>query len=393
MRLLYLSGDPGIPVFGDKGASIHVRALASCFQALGHELTIASPRLEPGSGRLAAGVRCAEIPAVRPRECATAQDVDEQVARQTQAVTELARRERVDAIYERYSLTGCAGARTAIALGLPLVLEVNAPLREEERRFRQLAHESAAIGAEQEAFAAARRIFVVSASLAGWLTSLGVEQGRVEVMENAPPQRAFAPKSAIAEDDQVVVGFAGGLKPWHGIETLVRGFEQALARGARMRLEVLGRGPADEILDHAELPPDRFTRLGHLPHSEALAALEGWDVGLAPYPAFEGFYFSPLKLVEYMAAGLCPVVSDVGELAQAVQHGQAGIVVAPGDAEGLAQALVKLDQDRVLLRKLGQHARAAALRRPSWRDNARRVLEAIQPLPPLVSAGAGREGR
>lgn len=387
MRLLYLSGDPGIPVLGEKGASIHVRALASCFAELGHELTLASPRLEPGSGRLPANVRLAEIPAVRPVECATHEDVQEQVARQSQAVIELARRERVQAIYERYSLTGCAGARAATALGLPLALEVNAPLREEERRFRRLAHESAAIAAEQEAFAAAGRIFAVSSTLAAWLSSLGVEPERVEVMENAPPARTFAPKPALASDDQIVVGFAGGLKPWHGIETLALGFERALERGARMRLEIVGRGPAEVILDQAGLPLERVTRRGHLPHDEALAALEAWDVGLAPYPVFEGFYFSPLKLVEYMAAGLCPVVSDVGELAQTVEHGRAGVVVRPGDADALAAALLALDRDRVRLRALGERARAAALRRPSWRHNAAHVLETLAHLRATVSAG------
>lgn len=393
MRVLYLSADPGIPVLGEKGASIHVRALATSIQALGHELTIASPRLEPGSGRLPAAVRCLEIPAVRPRECATPRDVAAQVERQARAVSEAAQAAGVEAIYERYSLTSCAGARAATALGLPLLLEVNAPLRDEERRFRKLAHESAALAAEQETFAAATKIFAVSSALAGWLESVGVDGGRVEVMVNAPPAREFAPKPAIGEDEQVVVGFAGGLKPWHGIEILVRGFELALARGARMRLEILGRGPAEELLDGSRLPAGRLTRLGQLPHDEALEALARWDVGVAPYAALEGFYFSPLKLVEYMAAGLCPVVSDVGELAQTVERGRAGLVVAPGDAEALADALVRLDRDRVLLRALGRNARAATLAMPTWTDNARRVIDAIEASRPTAAPVAGRGQR
>jgi len=389
MRLLYLSADPGIPVFGEKGASIHVRALASCLQELGHQVTIASPRLEPGSGQLPAGLRHIEIPAVRPRECTTADEVAEQAERQARAVIDLARSGQREAIYERYSLASCAGARASNALGLPLVLEVNAPLRDEERRFRKLVHESAAIATEQEAFAAAARIFAVSSALAGWLTSVGADGGRVEVMGNAPPVREFSPKQALGEQEQVVVGFSGGLKPWHGIETLIRGVELALARGARMRLEILGRGPAEELLDRAALPADRLARLGQLPHAEALRVLERWDVGVAPYAALEGFYFSPLKLVEYMAAGLCPVVSDVGELAQIVERGRAGVVVAPGDPEALADALVALDRDRVRLRALGERARAAMLARPSWADNARRVIEAIEASRLAAAAGAG----
>jgi glycosyltransferase involved in cell wall biosynthesis len=178
----------------------------------------------------------------------------------------------------------------------------------------------------------------------------------------------------------VVVGFAGGLKLWHGIETLVRGLELALQGGARMRLEVLGTGPAEDVLDRVALPDDRLRRLGHLPHADALDVLERWDVGVAPFSAVEGFYFSPLKLFEYMAAGLCPVVSEVGELAEIVEHGRAGVLVPPDDATALAQALSSLDRDRERLRELGARAQLVARSRPSWSDNARRAVAALEGL-------------
>ena len=44
MRLLVLSGDPGIPVLGHKGASVHVRELTRALCDLGTEVAIASPR-------------------------------------------------------------------------------------------------------------------------------------------------------------------------------------------------------------------------------------------------------------------------------------------------------------------------------------------------------------
>lgn len=387
MRLLYLSADPGIPVFGGKGASIHLQALVEALDGLGHDLLVASPRLEAGPNSLPEGVRSVQIPAVRPRECATEADLVKQAVLQTQALASLARAEAPEAIYERYSLASFAGARVGKALDIPLVVEVNAPLREEEERFRKLAHAAVALRAERETFAAARRIFTVSAPLGHWLSSNGVDVARVEVLGNAPPTRIFAPKAAIAENSEVVVGFAGGLKPWHGIETLARGLALALESGARMRLEILGTGPAEDVIDRVGLPESRTRRLGTLPHEKALDVLEGWDVGVAPFSAFKGFYFSPLKLFEYMAAGLCPVVSDIGELVEIVEHGSAGMVVPPDDAGALAGALLELDRDRVRLRDLGAKAQSAVRRRPSWEDNARRVVAAIENVAGVASAG------
>jgi glycosyltransferase involved in cell wall biosynthesis len=378
MRLLYLTADPGIPVFGGKGASIHVRALAGAFDALGHEVIIASPRVEARENPLVPRIRVAEIPAVRPRDCATADEVLERAERQAHASIELARREGVEAIYERYSLSSFAGARACAALGIPMVLEVNAPLRAEEQRFRHLRHEMTAMHAEHETFAAAARIFAVSAALAEWLSARGVNGSRVEVLGNAPPARAFAPKRPAGESSELMVGFAGGLKPWHGIETLLQGFQLALELGARVRLEVLGTGPAEKLIEGATLPKERLTWLGHVPHAQALDALERWDIGVAPFRALDGFYFSPLKLFEYMAAGVCPVVSDVGDLAQIVEHGRAGIVVPAEDPRALADALLTLDRDRVRMRALGARAGVVARQRPSWTDNAGRVVAAIE---------------
>lgn len=386
MRLLYLSADPGVPVFGGKGASVHLRALVSALDAAGHELLVASPRLEPGANALADGVATATIPAVRPRECATPQEVSERCRAQAEAVERLAREHASEGIYERYSLMGAAGARVAVRLGLPLAVEVNAPLREEERRFRELAHEPLALAAERETFAAADRIFVVSAALRDWLLEQGVAPAKLEVMGNAPPVHAFPPDRRIATGPELVVGFSGGLKRWHGIGTLVEGVRHALAAGARIRLEIVGQGPADELLDRCELPPDRLLRLGAVSHQQALARLERWDVGVAPFSAMPGFWFSPLKLFEYMAAGLCPVVSDVGELAEIVEHGRAGVIVAPEDPGALGEALRELDRDRQRVRELAARARRAAAAHPGWGHSAERAVAALQAAASQVGA-------
>lgn len=389
MRLLYLSGDPGIPVRGGKGASVHIRALTGALAQLGHEVIILSPRVEDGPNPLPEGVRCEEIPPVRPLECSTSRAVLEQAQRQTDAVLQSAAGARIDAIFERYSLAGLAGARTAASLEIPLVVEVNAPLRDEERRYRMLAHEDVAVAAERETFAAARRIFAVSQALATWLAGVGVDPERIEVMPNAPAVRRFPPKPPLDERSEAVVGFAGGLKLWHGIDTIIAGFELALERGVRMRLEILGDGPAADAIERAALPSGRFARLGYLPHADALRVLERWDIGLAPFDAVPDFYFSPLKLFEYMAAGLCPIVSDVGDLPEIVERGSAGVVVAAGDAHSLGDALLALDRDRMRIRELGAGARAAIGRRPSWTDNARRVVDAIETLIRSVGAASG----
>ena len=145
-----------------------------------------------------------------------------------------------------------------------------------------------------------------------------------------------------------------------------------------MRLVMAGQGPREDLVRSAPLPPDRFEWVGHIAHDRALELLGRWDIGVAPFTDMQGFWFSPLKLYEYMAAGLCPVVSDVGSLSSIVERGGAGVIVPPGDAHSLADALLELDSDRARLHALGRRAWELAQAGPRWTDNARRALACAQ---------------
>jgi len=381
MRLLYLSADPGIPVFGHKGASVHVRELATALAVEGASVTIASPRIDPEGDRLDARARLFQIAPVVAKAHATTASLRAAIEEQARQVTKIAAQLGATAIYERYSLHTRAGAEAAGALDLPYALEVNAPLRDEARRFRSLAHPDVAAETEARVYARADRIFAVSTPLATLLRREGVDPERLEVMRNAVTPAKFPARRARSG---FTVGFAGSLKAWHGLDVLTDAVGAAATVVPDLRLEVIGDGPVADVLDQLELPPERFTRYGARPHAETLRLLTSWDVGVAPYVAASPtFYFSPLKVVEYMAAGACPVASDLGEIRSLLGDGQRGVLVPPGDRAALGSALVDLATNRPRAAALGARAREYAVRSLSWRRNARRALACLQ------SAGPG----
>ena len=374
MRLLYLSNDPGIPVLGHKGASVHVRELARALSHLRVEVAIASPRTESAGDTLDAPVEVLPLPAIKHKT--SEPELRVALAAQRAAVLEAVRSFAADAIYERYSLFGEAGVQAATALGIPHVLEVNAPLREEARRFRALPNPTLAAEIERTVFSRTRRILAVSRALARWLEQEGVEPERIEVLPNGVTPERFGPRTP-RRRDEFVVGFCGSLKAWHGIEVLLEACAIAFRREPALRLEVVGDGPLAQVLDTTTLPSDRLRRLGAVRHAAAIERLHGWDAGVAPYLPIEGFYFSPLKVVEYMAAGLCPVTSDLGDLPALLGGGDRGVLVPPADAERLASALVELARDRERAAELGRRARAYVLEEYTWERNAQVVLESF----------------
>jgi glycosyltransferase involved in cell wall biosynthesis len=375
MRLLYLSCDPGVPVFGHKGASVHVRELATALSQLDVDVAIASPRTEPAGDRLRIPIEVLQIPRVAPKT--SEPELRLALEEQRMAVLEAARSFASDAIYERYSLFSDAGVQAAAALGIPHVLEVNAPLRAEARRFRTLPHPRLSAEIERTVFRGTDRIVVVSQALRQWLEEEGVERERIEVVPNAVAPTQIG-RRRVRDDNEFVLGFCGSLKAWHGIDVLLEGCAIAFAQEPTLRLEVVGSGPLDRLLDSADLPANRVRAFGTLAHSEALGCLRGWDVGVAPYLPLEGFYFSPLKVVEYMAVGLCPVASDLGDLPALLADGGRGVLVPAGDAERLASAFLELAHDRERAAELGRRARAYVFDAHTWEENARVVLDSFR---------------
>lgn len=376
MRLLYVSADPGVPVFGHKGASVHVRELVAALTAEGAKVAIASPRIRPEGDSLDARADLVELSPVVARQHPDSASLRAAIDRQARELTSLAKRVGASAIYERYSLHSRAGADAAGALELPYVVEVNAPLRDEARRFRSLAYEEEALETEAWVYERADRIFAISTPLAALLRRAGVDPDKLEVMGNAVTPAKFHPRRPRG---RFTVGFAGSLKAWHGVDVLADAFAAASAEVPEMRLEVVGEGPLGGLLDPLDRQPDRFARHGAKPHAETLRLLASWDVGVAPYVATSPtFYFSPLKVVEYMAAGACPVASDLGEIPSLLGEGKRGVLVPAGDRAALASALVELARNRARTAALGVRARDYAHGSLSWRRNARRALESLQ---------------
>lgn len=386
MRLLYLSADPGVPVLGHKGASVHVRALVEALSAAGIAVTIASPRISFEGERLGANVDLVEIDAVLPRAHAALNGLRAAVRAQADQVASLAARLRADSVYERFSLFSDAGMRATSRLGIPYVLEINAPLRDEARLFRSLPFPEEAAAIESRVFAGAGRMFAVSDELRDALVEDGVEPARVEVLPNAVDPKKFTRQRGNL-GKQLTVGFCGSLKPWHGIDVLVDAFRRAVTEAGEgtLRLEVIGSGPCERLVDEADLPDGALIRRGPLTHDAALAAMARWDVGVAPYLGVPRFYFSPLKVLEYMATGLCVVASDLGQIRGLLGGGTRGVLVAPGDVKALASAFVTLVRDPGRTRTLGERCRSHVLNSHTWAGNAERVLSALSPRAELVA--------
>ena len=139
----------------------------------------------------------------------------------------------------------------------------------------------------------------------------------------------------------------------------------------RERLANLGR--ALGLADHLVLA-GRCDRLGALLATSEIGVLSSHSEGLSN------------AVLEYMAAGLPVVATAVGGVAEAVAQGETGVLVPPGDAEALAEAIGGLLGDRDRARRMGEAGRRRTLQRFSPETMLTQTVSLYERL--LASTGA-----
>ena len=224
--------------------------------------------------------------------------------------------------------------------------------------------------------------------------SRGVDPSRVTVLPNGYRGTLFRSGLRPKETDRpFTIVFVGSLKPWHGLDVLIEAFRQLRTVHDDCRLVVVGDGPLRAALQagvRGALPESALRFVGAVPHEQIPRLLADADVAVAPYPALDRFYFSPLKVIEYCAMGLPVVASRVGQIADLLTDDESALLVEPGRPDALASALARLRANPALRRRLGRSARRLAAGR-SWEEVADRVMELFAA--DREGALAGREVR
>ena len=379
MRILYAALDQQVP--GTLGGSVHVQAVAEGLAALGHEVHVATT---PGGPWPSGSVHWHAMSSPLGRH--------ELRWMRARALTRLARRvgrggrDRALLQLRRRGRDGRQAAGRAGGAGSERADHRLPRLAEGPRRSHACCSNrcaAGAIGCAGKPISSSRR--ARTSCRPGWIARKCSRPSGAPMSITSIRVRPARCRST-RDPNRVLCVFAGAFRSWHGVTQLSAALARLHAQGEhRLGAVFIGDGPERAAAERAARDVPGITFTGAVPHDQLPQCLAAADIGVAPFdparhkPLTLGFYWSPLKIFEYMSAGLPVVAPRLPRVASLISDGEEGLLYDPRIREPLTRRSCGSPIES-LRERLGHAARTRAVAQYSWRAHCAMLDERLRAL-------------
>ncbi|MDB4470726.1 glycosyltransferase family 4 protein [Deltaproteobacteria bacterium] len=200
--------------------------------------------------------------------------------------------------------------------------------------------------------------------------------GKTEVVQNFPDLNEFNNFESVPyADREDTIVYVGGLAEIRGIYEMVSAIGASSQK--KCRLKLAGGLPSVEISTKiADIPGNEKTDFLGWKNRDEIASLLGESkVGLVLLHPIENYKMSfPIKLFEYMAAGIPVVVSDFDLWRDIIEGAQCGLLVDPLDVSAVTEAIDWMLEHPVEAAEMGRRGRVAVEEKYNWANEEKKLF-------------------
>lgn len=392
MKILYYSPHPLLSIHSPSGYGTHMREMIRAFESVGHEVfplimgdENKQNSLAIAEHRQTKGVVKRALPSVVWESMK-----DYALLRKdklfVKVLSDVLVKEQPDLIYERANYLQLSGVNVAAALGMPHILEINAPYVEERRTCATSTsiYEQQANVVEKKQISRTGRAVVVSKALRDhFVEKHRISPRKFTVVPNAVDPVKMKPDMQRVSDivlnyelqGKFVIGFVGSLFKWHGVDRLIRAFKVLSNTHPNIVLLVVGDGeimPELQVLSASLEIEARVVFTGNVPHKDVANFIETMQITVLPN---SHWYGSPVKIFEYGAMGKPIVAIKNWPVREVMVPNEDGLLIRT--EKELVHQLERLIANPALRQKIARAFQQKVLKEHTWVRNVDRVLQHV----------------
>lgn len=295
--------------------------------------------------------------------------------------------EQPDLIISRLELYLFSSLLLSKLMKIPIIIEADAPcvyeLKEFSKEFWRIPWLAGFI--ERLNLKKADISVCVSNAAKQYFIDQGVPEHKLVVITNGADIDKFHPlvdKTPILKKDisgKTVVGFVGSFHFWHGIENLIEVIKKTIQAYQNTIFLLVGEGgPMKQKLEHV-VKHEGLQRLvilaGYISYEDIPEYISAMDIVLAPYPKLKFFYYSPVKIFEYMSSGKPVITTNIGQISEVIKNGYNGFLTEPDNIEQILSKLLELLVNPELRSSIGKNARETIIANHTWMKKASQLSE------------------
>jgi glycosyltransferase involved in cell wall biosynthesis len=384
VRILYLNTNPRNKITDPAGYATHMAKTIKGFEASGHEVVrLLASEVQ---GAFEAKETYRSLRDRIPKSLAMLiRDVYEILhdRRFTHGLAAIIASSCPDFLYERANAYHVSGLRISRKLRIPLVLEVNDPLRESVSMDLS-ALKVFAFRMEDYLLRQVDLVVLGSEALRRHFIDRGFPAEKMVVLYPSADEELFTPsgdgasvREKYAFGKAIVVGFVGSMAPWHRVDLLCNALGGHILKCDNVRGLFVGdiRTETSRFGISSSAVPSSMVFTGKIPFADVPAHIAAMDICVI---ANATWYGSPTKLFEYGSMGKAVIAPRFPPIQEVIEDGRSGLLFTPGSESELAQKIESLVLDSDKRSALGRNLRRIVTERFSWQANTRKVIDCIR---------------